>query len=160
MRAAPLASWALPALAAVAVLVLGVPMVRLAASHPDTAPGGGAPWQIALQAAAAASAVIAGAALAARRATVLCGTLLALAGPAAVPWQLVGGVRGRWLAVLLCCTALGPPPGRSVTPERSGIGSACWKATVYRFVTTEAGVEHTFAAGQSGELLLKAANLC
>jgi hypothetical protein len=84
------------------VLALGVPMVRLAASHPDTAPGGGAPWQIALQAAAAASAVIAGAALAARRATVLCGTLLALAGPAAVPWQLVGGVRGRWR----CCTSV------------------------------------------------------
>ena len=32
---------------------------------------------------------------------------------------------------------------------RSRIGSAGWKATVYRFVTTEAGVEHTFAAGQS-----------
>src|SRR5215475_5062719 len=37
-----------------------------------------------------------------------------------------------------------------ITPDRSGTGSACWKATVYRFVTTEAGVEHTFAAGQSG----------
>ena len=54
------------------------------------------------------------------------------------------------VAVALCCTALGPPPQRSVIPERSGIRSACWKATVYRFVTTEAGVEHTFAAGQSG----------
>ena len=54
------------------------------------------------------------------------------------------------VAVLLCCTALGPPPRRSVTRERSGIGSACWKATVYRFVATEAGVEYTFAAGQSG----------
>lgn len=54
------------------------------------------------------------------------------------------------VAVLLCCTALGLPPWRSVTPDRSGIGSACWKATVYRFITTEAGVEHTFAAGQSG----------
>jgi hypothetical protein len=41
-----------------------------------------------------------------------------------------------------------------------GIGSACWKATVYRFVATEAGVEYTFAAGQSGQLLLKAADLC
>src|SRR5262249_6261851 len=82
VRAAYLASWALSALAAAAVLALGVPMVRLAASYPDAAPGGGAPWQIALQAAAAASAVIAGAALAARRATALCGTLLALAGPA------------------------------------------------------------------------------
>ena len=38
----------------------------------------------------------------------------------------------------------------SVVPDRSGIGSADWKATVYRFVTTEAGVERTFAAGQSG----------
>jgi signal transduction histidine kinase len=83
-RAASLAFWALPALAAGAVIALGVPMVRLAASYPDAAPGGGAPWQIALQAAAAASAVIAGAALAARRATALCGTLLALAGPAVV----------------------------------------------------------------------------
>jgi hypothetical protein len=54
------------------------------------------------------------------------------------------------VAVLVCCTALGPPPRRSVIPERSGIRSACWGATVYRFVTTEAGVEHTFAAGQSG----------
>ena len=77
-------------------------------------------------------------------------------------------VRGRWgrslfggslseslgaagVAVLLCCTsALGLPSRRPVTPDRSGIGSACWKATVYRFVATEAGVEHTFAAGQSG----------
>jgi signal transduction histidine kinase len=66
------------------VLALGVPMVRFAASYPDTAPGGGAPWQVALQAAAAASAVTAGAALAAHRATALCGTLLMLAGPAIV----------------------------------------------------------------------------
>jgi signal transduction histidine kinase len=59
-------------------------MVRLAASYPDTAPGGGAPWQVALQAAAAAGAVAAGAALAAHRATAVCGTLLMLAGPAVV----------------------------------------------------------------------------
>jgi len=44
----------------------------------------------------------------------------------------------------------GLSPSRPVTPDRSGTGSACWKATVCRFVTTEAGVEHTFAAGQSG----------
>jgi signal transduction histidine kinase len=67
---------------AAAVLALGVPMVRLAVSYPDTAPGGGAPWQIALQTAAAVGAVTAGAALAAHRATALCGTLLTLAGPA------------------------------------------------------------------------------
>ena len=73
-----------PALIAAAVLALGVPMVRLAASYPDTAPGGGAPWQVALQAAAAFGAVAAGAALAAHRATALCGTLLMLAGPAVV----------------------------------------------------------------------------
>jgi signal transduction histidine kinase len=78
------ASRAVPALAAAAVLALGVPMVRLAASYPDAAPGGGAPWQVALQAAAAACAVAAGAALATHRATALCGTLLTLAGPALV----------------------------------------------------------------------------
>jgi signal transduction histidine kinase len=72
------------ALVAAAVLALGVPVPRLAASNPDTAPGGGAPWEIALQAAAAASAVAAGAALAAHRATAVCGTLLMLAGPAVV----------------------------------------------------------------------------
>jgi signal transduction histidine kinase len=83
-RAASLASLATPALAAAAVLALGVPMVRLAVSYPDAAPGGGAPWQVALQAAAAASAVAAGAALAAHRATAVCGTLLMLAGPAVV----------------------------------------------------------------------------
>ena len=83
-RAASLAFPAVPALIAAAVLALGVPMVRLAASYPDTAPGGGAPWQVALQAAAAASAVTAGAALAAHRATALCGTLVMLAGPAVV----------------------------------------------------------------------------
>jgi signal transduction histidine kinase len=69
---------------AAAVLAVGVPMVRLAASYPDTAPGGGAPWQVALQAAAAVGAVAAGAALAAHRTTALCGTLLMLAGPAVV----------------------------------------------------------------------------
>ena len=79
-----MASLAMPALAAAAVLALGVPMVRLAASYPDTAPGGGALWEIALQAAAAASAVAAGATLAAHRATAVCGTLLMLAGPAVV----------------------------------------------------------------------------
>src|SRR5215471_18999523 len=83
-RAVPLTSRAVPALMAAAVLALGVPMVRLAASYPDTAPGGGAPWQVALQAAAAAAAVAAGAVLAARRATALSGTLLVLAGPAVV----------------------------------------------------------------------------
>ena len=83
-RAASLAFLAVPALIAAAVLALGVPMVRLAASYPDTAPGGGAPWQVALQAAAAAGAVAAGAALAAHRATAVCGTLLMLAGPAVV----------------------------------------------------------------------------
>ena len=83
-RAASLASLARPALVAAAALALGVPMVRLAASYPDTAPGGGAPWQVALQAAAAAGAVAAGAALAAHRATAVCGTLLMLAGPAVV----------------------------------------------------------------------------
>jgi signal transduction histidine kinase len=83
-RATSLAFPAAPALIAAAVLALGVPMVRLAASYPDTAPGGGAPWQVALQAAAAAGAVAAGAALAAHRTTALCGTLLMLAGPAIV----------------------------------------------------------------------------
>ena len=83
-RAAALVSLVMPALAAAAVLALGVPMVRLAASYPDTAPGGGAPWQVALPAAAAVSAVAAGTALAAHRATALCGTLLTLAGPAIV----------------------------------------------------------------------------
>ena len=69
-------------------------------------------------------------------------------------WWRLGGLSGPFwacgVAVLLCCTALGPSPRRLVTPDRSGIGSACWKATLYRFVTTEAGVEHTFAAGQTG----------
>src|SRR5215813_13338144 len=83
-RGASVASLATPALVAAAVLALSVPMVRLASSYPDTAPGGGAPWQVALQAAAAAGAVAAGAALAAHRATALCGTLLTLAGPAIV----------------------------------------------------------------------------
>jgi signal transduction histidine kinase len=69
---------------AAAVLALGVPMVRLAAAYPDAAPGGGAPGQIALQAAAAAAAVAAGAGLAAHRATALSGLLLMLAGPAVV----------------------------------------------------------------------------
>ena len=41
---------AVPALAA-AMLALAVPKMRLAPSYPDTAPGGGAPWQVALQAA-------------------------------------------------------------------------------------------------------------
>ena len=82
--AASLAFPALPALTAAAVLALAVPMVRLAASYPDAAPGGGASWQVALQAAAAACAVAAGAALAAHRTTALCGTLLMLAGPAVV----------------------------------------------------------------------------
>ncbi len=81
-RASPAAALAGPALIAVAALALGVPMVRLAAAHPDTAPGGGAPWQIALPAAASTSAVLAGAVLAAHRASVLCGTLVMLAGPA------------------------------------------------------------------------------
>lgn len=67
---------------------------------------------------------------------------------------LGGGLSGPFwacgVAVLLCCTALGPSPRRMVTRDRSGIGSACWKATVHRFVATEAGVEYTFAAGQSG----------
>jgi signal transduction histidine kinase len=83
-RAAAVASWAVPALAAAAVLALGVPMARLASANPDTAPGGGAPWQVTLQLAAAAGAVAAGAALAARRATLACGTLFVLAGPAVV----------------------------------------------------------------------------
>jgi signal transduction histidine kinase len=83
-RAASLASLATPALVAAAVLGLGASVVRLAASYPDTAPGGGAPWQVGLQAAAAAGAVAAGAALAAHRATAVCGTLLMLAGPAIV----------------------------------------------------------------------------
>src|SRR6202042_1891879 len=79
-RAASLAFPAAAALMAAAVLAVGGPMVRLAASYPDTAPGGGAIWQVALQAAAAAGAVAAGAALAAHRTTALCGTLLMLAG--------------------------------------------------------------------------------
>jgi signal transduction histidine kinase len=79
-----LASRAVPVLAAAAVLALGVPMARLASANPDTAPGGGAPWQVALPLAAAAGAAAAGAALAARRATAVCGTLLMLAGPAVV----------------------------------------------------------------------------
>ena len=83
-RASPLAFPAGPALMAAAVLALAVPTVRLAASYPDAAPGGGAPWQVVLQVAAAVAAVAAGAGLAARRATALCGTLLMLAGPAIV----------------------------------------------------------------------------
>jgi len=51
------------------------------------------------------------------------------------------------VAVLLCCTALSPSPRWLVTLDRSGTASAGWKATVYRFVATEAGVEYTFAAG-------------
>ena len=82
-RAASLAFPAVPALMAAAVLAVGVPMVRLAAWC-GPAPGGGAPWQVALQAAAAVGAVTAGAALAAHRTTALCGTLLMLAGPAVV----------------------------------------------------------------------------
>src|ERR1700722_15711436 len=73
---------ALPALAAVAVLALGWPAVRLAAAYPDAAPGGGAPWEIAVQAIAAAAVLVAGTALTARRATALGGTLLTLAAPA------------------------------------------------------------------------------
>jgi signal transduction histidine kinase len=73
---------ALPALAAAAVLVLGWPAVRLAAAYPDAAPGGGAPWETSVQAAAAAAVLAAGTALAARRATALSGTLLILAAPA------------------------------------------------------------------------------
>jgi signal transduction histidine kinase len=72
------------ALTAAATLVLGVPMVRLAVAYPDITPGGGTPWPLALKTAAAAGAVIAGAALARHRATMLCGTLLMLAGPAIV----------------------------------------------------------------------------
>ena len=72
----------LPALAAVAVLALGWQAARLAAAYPDTAPGGGAPWEVAVQAAAAASALAAGAALTVRRGTALCGALLLLAAPA------------------------------------------------------------------------------
>jgi hypothetical protein len=45
-RAVPLA---VPALAA-AVLALAVPKMRLAPSYRDTAPGGGAPWRVVLQA--------------------------------------------------------------------------------------------------------------
>jgi signal transduction histidine kinase len=72
------------ALTAAATLLLGVPMVRLAAAYPDITPGGGTPWPLALKTAAAVGAVIAGAALATHRATMLCGTLLMLAGPAVV----------------------------------------------------------------------------
>ena len=79
-----MASWAVPVLAAAVALALGVPMARLASANPDAAPGGGTPWQVALQLAAAAGAVAAGAALAARRATLACGTLFVLAGPAVV----------------------------------------------------------------------------
>jgi hypothetical protein len=123
-RGASVASLAGPALMAAAVLALGVPMVRLAVSYPDTAPGGGAPWQIALQAAAAAGAVTAGAALAAHRATALCGTLLMLAGPAIViaatpvapaPPALLFTIvlAGAALApALLGSAALTCPPGR------------------------------------------------
>ena len=75
-------------------------------------------------------------------------------GVAGAGRRSVGVCRGRprplALLYFLCCTELGPSPRRLVTPDRSGVGSACRKATVYRFVTTEAGVEHTFAAGQSG----------
>jgi hypothetical protein len=71
-------------------------------------------------------------------------------GQVAVRWQLVGVVRGCWR----CCTSVlygvRPVAAAVATPDRSGIGSACWKATVYRLVSTEAGVEYTFAAGQSG----------
>jgi signal transduction histidine kinase len=104
------ASRAGPALAAAAVLALGIPMVRLATANPDTAPGGGAPWQVALQAAAAAGAVAAGAALAARRATALCGTLLTLAAPAvAIAATPVAPARPALLfTIVLAGAALAP----------------------------------------------------
>ena len=111
-RGASIVSLAVPALMAATVLALGVPMVRLAGSYPDTAPGGGAPWQVALQAAAAASAVTAGAALATHRATALCGTLLMLAGPAVVIAAVpVAPARRR------CCSPSRSPGPRS--PRRS-----------------------------------------
>ena len=133
----PAASRAGPALAAAAALALGVPAVRLAASYPDAAPGGGAPWQLALQAAAALGVVAAGAALAAHRATALCGTLLALAGPAivigAVPAAqarssllftivLAGGALAPALlgsAALTC--PLGPPRSRDRLAAAAGL---------------------------------------
>ena len=45
-------------------------------------------------------------------------------------------------------------------PNRHGSGSPYRKGPVYRFMTTEADGQHTFAACQSGYLLLKTANLC
>ena len=133
----PAASRAGLALAAAAALALGVPAVRLAASYPDAAPGGGAPWQLALQAAAAAGAVAAGAALAAHRATAVCGTLLALAGPAIVIGSvpaaqarspllftivLAGGALAPALlgsAALTC--PLGPPRSRDRLAAAAGL---------------------------------------
>jgi signal transduction histidine kinase len=105
-----LASRAVPVLAAAAVLALGVPMARLAIANPDTAPGGGAPWQVALPLAAAAGAVAAGAALAARRATAVCGTLLMLAGPAvAIAATPVAPARPALLfTIVLAGAALAP----------------------------------------------------
>jgi hypothetical protein len=43
--------------------------------------------------------------------------------------------------------------------DRHGTRSAPGEAAVYRLVAAEAGVEHAFASGQPGQLLLKAANL-
>src|SRR4029077_5455424 len=72
-------------------------------------------------------------------------------GQVAVRWQLVGVVRGCWrCCTCVLCGVLPVAAVGSVGADRSGIGSADWKATVYRLVATEAGVEYPFAAGQSG----------
>jgi hypothetical protein len=64
------------------VLALGAETSRLAATHPEAALGGGAPWENALQVAAAVAAAAAGAVLMSEHRAVACGLFLALTGPA------------------------------------------------------------------------------
>jgi signal transduction histidine kinase len=136
-----------PALTAAAVVALGVPMVRLAASYPDSAPGGGAPWQIALQSAAAVSAVTAGAALTAHRATRLCGTLLTLAGPAIV---IAATPAGQARPALLFTVVLA---GAALAPALLGAAAlTCPAGPVSRWYRLAAAAGLTVAGLVSGLL--------
>jgi signal transduction histidine kinase len=69
-------------LATLPVLALGAETSRLAAAHPETALGGGAPWESAVQVGAAIAAVAAGVVLMLEHRARACGLLLALTGPA------------------------------------------------------------------------------
>ena len=75
-------------LATLPVLALGAETSRLAAAHPETALGGGAPWESLVQVGAAVAAVAAGVALMLERRVTACGLLLALTGPAILLAQL------------------------------------------------------------------------